>query len=127
MKGEYLVARGEGFTLIEVMMTLVILSIGLIALASMQISAMRGNSFSRRMTTAASVAEQVLEQVKNTPYNNVQSQSSTQVSASNMTFNSQVSVTNNTPPNAKTVQVTVTWSDRGKSHNLQLATVISQP
>src|SRR5262244_1298111 len=127
MKSDFLISCKEGFTLIEVMITMVVLSIGLVALAGIQISAIKGNAFSRRMTTAVSVAEQTIEQIKNTPYDNVQSQSTTQVTAANMNFNSQVNVTNTTPTNGKRVEVTVSWSDSGKSHDVRLSTIISPP
>ena len=127
MKSDFLIFHKEGFTLIEVMITMVVLSIGLVALAGIQISAIKGNSFSRRMTTAVSVAEQTIEQIKNTQYDNVQSQSSTQVTAANMKFNSQVNVTNTPPTNGKRVEVTVSWSDSGKSHDVRLSTIISPP
>ena len=127
MKSDFLIFHKEGFTLIEVMITMVVLSIGLVALAGIQISAIKGNAFSRRMTTAVSVAEQTIEQIKNSPYDNVQSQSTTQVTAANMNFNSQVNVTNTTPTNGKRVEVTVSWSDSGKSHDVRLSTIISPP
>jgi len=127
MKSDFLISHKEGFTLIEVMITMVVLSIGLVALAGIQISAIKGNAFSRRMTTAVSVAEQTIEQIKNSPYDNVQSQSTTQVTAANMNFNSQVNVTNTTPTNGKRVEVTVSWSDSGKSHDVRLSTIISPP
>ncbi len=128
MNNNFSIFVNEGFTLIEIMIALVILSFGLVALAGVQISAIKGNAFSRRITTAVSVAEQTVEQIKTTPYNNIQSQSPSQVTASNMNFSRQVSVTDNTPlPNMKTVQVTLTWNDGGKSHTVPVSTVISRP
>ena len=116
-----------GFTLIEIMIALVVLSVGLIALAGLQISAIRGNSFSKRMTTAVSIANDRIEQIKNTPYANIQSEPSTQVTASNLNFARQVTVTNNNPlPNTKTINVTVTWKDGSKSYMVPISTVISQ-
>ena len=75
----------EGFTLIEIMITLVILSIGLVALAGLQISAIKGNAFSKRMTSAVSIANQKLEQLKDTAYANILSESSTQITILNST------------------------------------------
>jgi prepilin-type N-terminal cleavage/methylation domain-containing protein len=54
-----------GFTLVESMLTLAIMSMGLLALAGLQITALRGNDLSRRMTTAVAIAEQSIEQLKN--------------------------------------------------------------
>jgi type IV pilus assembly protein PilV len=117
----------EGFTLIEIMITLVLLSIGLVALAGLQVSAIKGNAFSKRMTAAVSIANQKLEQIKDTSYANILSESSTQITQSNIRFTRQVTVTNNSPmANTKTVNVTVTWSDGSTSHSVPITTIISQ-
>jgi type IV pilus assembly protein PilV len=117
----------EGFTLIEIMIAVAIISIGLLALAGLQVSLIRGNALSQRMTAAVSVAEQTVEQIKKTPYANIQSVPSTQVQASGFNFTSQVTVMNDSPlANTKTVNVTVTWSDGLKTHTVPLTTVISQ-
>jgi type IV pilus assembly protein PilV len=117
----------DGFTLIEIMITLVILSVGLTALAGLQVSAIKGNTFSKRMTAAVSIANQKLEQIKDTDYANILSESSAQITQSNMRFTRQVTVTNNSPlANTKTVNVTVTWSDGSNSHSVPITTIISQ-
>jgi type IV pilus assembly protein PilV len=117
----------DGFTLIEIMITLVILSIGLVALAGLQASAIKGNAFSKRMTAAVSIANQKLEQIKDTAYANILSESPTQITQSNMRFTRQVTVTNNSPlADTKTVNVTITWSDGSNSHSVPMTTIISQ-
>ena len=127
MTSKFQVSIEDGFTLIELMITLVILSIGLVALVGLQVSAIKGNTFSKRMTAAVTIANQKLEQIKDTAYANILSESSTQITQSNMTFTRQVMVTNNTPlANTKTVNVTVTWSDGSNSHSVPITTVISQ-
>lgn len=57
-----------GFTLIEAMITICILSIGLLALASMQTSAIRDNSFSSGLTEASALAQQKMEELMELPY-----------------------------------------------------------
>jgi type IV pilus assembly protein PilV len=117
----------EGFTLIEIMIALVIMSIGLTALAAVQISAIRGNAFSKRMTTAVSIADEKIEQIKSIPYANIISESSIQITQSNMNFTRQVTVTNNSPlPNSRKVEVVVTWSEGSKSHSVPITTIVSQ-
>jgi type IV pilus assembly protein PilV len=122
----------EGFTLIELMITLVILSIGLLALAGLQVNAIQGNASSKRMTTAASIAERKMEEIKNSTFANVQSESATQVAAAqvdepNLNFTRSVTVTSNSPlARTKTVNVNVTWTTGSKSHTLSLATIIAQ-
>jgi type IV pilus assembly protein PilV len=118
----------DGFTLIEVMIALVIMSIGLTALAAVQISAIRGNDFSKRMTTAISIAEAKMEQIKSSSYANIISESSIQITQSSMNFTRQVTVTNNIAPltNTKMVNVTVSWSEGSKSHSVPITTIVSQ-
>ncbi len=117
----------EGFTLIEIMVALVVMSIGLTALAAVQISAIRGNAFSKRMTTAVSIADEKLEQIKSMPYVDIVSESSTQITQSDMNFTRQVTVTNNIPlANTKTINVTVNWSEGSKSHSVPFTTIVSR-
>jgi prepilin-type N-terminal cleavage/methylation domain-containing protein len=116
----------EGFTLIEIMIALVVMSIGLTALAAVQISAIRGNAFSKRMTTAMSIADGKMEQIKNGLYASIISESATQVTQSNMNFTRQVTITNGPLANTKTVNVTVSWSEGSKSHTVPITTIVSQ-
>ncbi len=51
----------DGFTLIEIMVTLVIVSIGLLATGSFTLSAMDGGEVSRERLTAVHLTEQVIE------------------------------------------------------------------
>jgi type IV pilus assembly protein PilV len=122
-----LISIEEGFTLIEIMIALVVMSIGLTALAAVQISAIRGNAFSKRMTTAVSIADEKIEQLKSSPYANILSESSIQITQSNMNFTRQVTVKDNDLlPNTKTIIVTVNWSEGSKSHSVPVTTIVSQ-
>ena len=85
--------ESAGFTLIEVMVTLVILSVAILALAKLQISAIRGNILSQNMTTAVALAEKKIEELKTTPYANIAAASATTVTAGNRNFTQQVTVT----------------------------------
>jgi len=51
----------SGFTLLEVLIALVVLAVGILGVASMQISAIRGNSHGRQITEATSVASALME------------------------------------------------------------------
>jgi prepilin-type N-terminal cleavage/methylation domain-containing protein len=53
----------RAFTLVEIMVAIVVLSIGLLASASMQFSAIRMNSFANGMTTATNLAQSRLEEL----------------------------------------------------------------
>lgn len=126
MKVQPSIGPNAGFTLVENMLTLAIMSVGLLALAGLQITALRGNDLSRRMTTAVSIAEQNIEQLKNTPYTNIQTEAASEVTASNLHFTRQVTVTNGPLPNTKSVSVLVSWQDQSKTHTLPIVTIIGQ-
>jgi prepilin-type N-terminal cleavage/methylation domain-containing protein len=126
MKGQPYIGLNAGFSLVESMLTLAIMSVGLLALAGLQITALRGNDLSRRMMTAVSIAEQSIEQLKNTPYTNIQAEAASEVTASNLHFTRQVTVTDGPLPNTKSVSVLVSWQDQSKTHTLPLATIIGQ-
>lgn len=59
----------RGFTLIEVMIALVVFAIGLLAVASMQISSIGGNSTAREVTDASALAASQVEILMGLPYN----------------------------------------------------------
>ena len=126
MKGQQSIGSNAGFTLVESLLTLAIMAMSLLALAELQITALRGNTLARSMTTAVSLAEQRLEQLKNTSYANIQAEAATQVTAANLQFTRQVTVTNGPLPNTKSVSVLVSWQDRAKTHTLPLATIIGE-
>jgi type IV pilus assembly protein PilV len=127
MKSKSSISIEEGFTLVEIMIALLVLSVGLVALAALQTSAIRGNAFSKRMTTAVSIANEKMEQLKNSSYANILSESLTQIKQSNTNYSRQVTVINNSPlPNTKTVNVTITWSEGSKSYSVPFTTIISQ-
>ena len=57
-----------GFTLVEVLIVVAIFSIGILAVASMQITAVKGNASARRVTEATALAENQLEILLELPY-----------------------------------------------------------
>lgn len=57
--------RMQGFTLIELMVALTILTIGLLAMAKMQMSSIQGNAFGGRMTTAVALGQDQMEELIN--------------------------------------------------------------
>ncbi|MCP3177385.1 prepilin-type N-terminal cleavage/methylation domain-containing protein [Desulfuromonas sp. KJ2020] len=53
----------EGFTLVELLIAVTIFAIGLLAVAGMQITSIRGNSTANIVTSGTAVAEGILEEV----------------------------------------------------------------
>jgi Tfp pilus assembly protein PilV len=121
-------SRDAGFSFIDTMLALVILTVGVLALADLQIISSSGNKSSQGLTTAASLGEAKLETIKSTPYANVVAEPPTPVTgADGTTYTRVVTVTNNSPmTNTKTVTVTLTWTDGSRTATIPMSTVIAQ-
>jgi len=120
--------REGGFSFIDVLLSLVVLTFGVLALADLQFIASSGNKASQGLTTAASLGEAKLEALKNTPYANIVAEAATPVTAADgTTYTRAVTVTNNSPMiNTKTVKVTLTWTGGSRTHTIPMSTIIAQ-
>lgn len=54
-----------GFSLPEILVTMVVLSVGLLAMAAVTTGVMKSNVLSSRMTTATALAQEKMEEVRN--------------------------------------------------------------
>lgn len=117
----------KGFTLIEVMIGLIILAIGLLAIAGMQIASTRGNSSSKNLTQATYVAQDRLEFLRNLSLTSPQLQAGNyndgSVTISGVLFNRSYTVAAN--GNLITITYTITWNG-GTNHNVTFSTFRSQ-
>ena len=116
----------KGFTLLEVLVAITILSVGLLGAASLTTGIIKGNLYSKNVTSATVVAQQTIEGIQRVGYDHANDLAGTAtVSMGGFTFASQTSVTDNTPaPNMKTATVTVSWNPGG--YSISLNTIISQ-
>ena len=58
----------KGFTLIEVLIVMAIFSIGILAVAAMQMTSTKGNASARRITEATALAENQIENLMQVSY-----------------------------------------------------------
>src|SRR4030065_1416476 len=126
--------RSKGFSLIEMLIALVVLSISLLALAALMATTAKNNSFGVHMTEAATFAQDKLEELKVTPWGNVVSGTdplprpgSTGINY-NRTWNVSTLMNPTPPPNdlLKTVTITINWND-GISHSINIFSAIRNP
>ncbi|WAC06331.1 MAG: prepilin-type N-terminal cleavage/methylation domain-containing protein [Thermodesulfobacteriota bacterium] len=62
--------KEKGFTLVELMIAVVVLAIGILGLIGLQVAAMNGNLSANKMTTAMTLAQDEIEQLKRLPLTN---------------------------------------------------------
>jgi type IV pilus assembly protein PilV len=126
-----MVFRKEGFSLIEVLICLVFLAIGLLAIASLQVTSVRGNFFSNNLMQATYVAQDRLEFLKNLALNDSllgtgSHEDGTEV-ISGLTFNRSYSVESVFDPSGNYLKInySVRWND-GTDHHISFSTIRSQ-
>ena len=121
--------KEKGYTMLEVLVAISILSFGLLSLASMQVAAINGNSGANRLTEATTWAQDKLEDLMALPGTHADLSNGNhgpQTAASgNNNYTIDWNVVDNVNPgdpidNAKLVTVTVRWQQKGAVRTTQL-------
>ncbi len=134
----------EGFSLLEVLISLAILAVGLLALAMFQITAIKGNAVASRWTVATQLSQDQMESFRRADWGNIVSSNSSGFDTGTMqpvytalpaaagaTFADNVSGVNyytvyhvnNNSSTFKTITVWTCWKDNlEKWHNVMLTT-----
>ena len=123
-----------GFTLLELLVALTILSVGLLGTAMLTTGIVRGNFFSKNITSATAIARTTIEGAQRVGYTAVNTYATDSskvppaVSMGGVSFSQSASVTNNSPAsNMKTISVTVSWNEANNAaRSVTLQTILSQ-
>ena len=120
----------KGLTLLEVLVAMVVLSLGLLALAKMQITAIQVNAISGRLTQGTAFAQDKVEQLMALPYADAKLDDQTPVGEFTTYTETRPAqgytitwtVDQDTPAvGVKTINLKVTWSNRGRQKTFLLA------
>lgn len=122
-----MIFKKEGFSLIEVLIGLIFLAIGILALASLQVTSVRGNFSSNNLMQATYVAQDRLEFLKNRPYDSaelgaVNNKDDVKVNVSGVVYDGKYTINIS---GYKEITYTVTWND-GVNHRISFSTIRSQ-
>jgi prepilin-type N-terminal cleavage/methylation domain-containing protein len=109
----------RGFTLIETLISLFILSVALLGMSSMVFSVIRATAQSKEMTTATTLLQDKMENLKNGSISSLASGNDS-ASVGNITYLRQWVIS--TVGNLKTISVTVNWTGRG-AHGVSATTL----
>ena len=117
----------KGFTLAEVLIGLVILAVGILGIAAMQITSIKSGYFSNHVTQATIFAQDKLEYLRNLPYkdSDLSSGSHNEGVLPGTVFSRQYHIAEDAGNSMKTITVTVQWIDRG-NHTISFSTIRSK-
>ncbi|MGB7573660.1 MAG: prepilin-type N-terminal cleavage/methylation domain-containing protein [Thermodesulfobacteriota bacterium] len=121
------IRKPNGFTLMEVAAGLIILAIGLLAIAAMQITSTKGGYFSNNVTQATIFLQDKLEYLKGLPYrgSDLSSGQHNEGIITGTIFSRQYTIVEDAGNSMKTITVTVQWADRG-NHSISFSTIRSK-
>jgi type IV pilus assembly protein PilV len=120
-----LLGKSKGFTLIEVLVALVILSISLLALAGFMVTTTKNNAFGAHMTEATTFAQDKLEELKVSPWEKMVSGSDQKEGSTGINYSRIWTVAERETGDLRAITITINWSDRF-NHSIKLFTVIAQ-
>ena len=117
--------KSKGFTLIEVLITLVIMAVSLLALAALMGTTTKSNSYGSHITEAATFAQDKLEELRAIPWNNIAvgSTSDQKNGSTRINYVRHLDIQEN--GNLKTITITINWVDR-TNHSLRVTSAMAQ-
>ena len=119
--------KSQGFSLLEVLVALIILSVSLLALAGLMVTTTKNNSFGNHMTEAATLAQDKLEQLRAVRWEAIPEGASTdpapQIGSTGISYVRNWTVVANGV--LKTITITVSWQDKS-NHSITLTSILSQ-
>jgi len=117
--------KSDGFTLIEILVALIILSVSLLALAGLMVTTTKNNSFGGHMTEAATFAQDKLEELRAIRWENISEGGSTDQKGGSTGINYTRNWNVATSGVLKTITISINWQDRA-NHSIRLTSVLSQ-
>lgn len=130
----FIASKQNGFTLLEVLVAMTILAFGLLGVAGLTTGIIRGNFFSKNITTATVIAETRLENIQRAGYANATAAifppgpETVSMGVGGVNFSRSTLITDNSPAaNMRTISVTVSWnSGNAGIQSVNLQTIMAQ-
>ena len=119
-------SKSKGFTLLEVLVALIILSFALLALAGLMITTTKNNAVGNYVTEAATFAQDKLEELRAIKWENLIEGNHTDPAS--LPGSTGINYTRNwnvkTSGSLKTITINVDWNDR-TAHSIRLVSVLA--
>lgn len=114
-----------GFTLIEVVIALLVLTVGIVGVLTVLPVALKASKRAMNMIQAPFFAQEKLEELKRDGYDALQE--ITETACSNPKFSYTVDVVDEaSPPNLRKVTVTISWSEGNQDYDEEFTTLITK-
>ncbi len=117
--------KPKGFTLLEVLVALIILSFALLALAGLMVTTTKNNAVGNYVTEAATFAQDKLEELRAVKWENLVEGNNTDQQGGSTGINYTRNWSAKTSGSLKTITIDVDWNDR-TAHSIRLVSVLSQ-
>jgi type IV pilus assembly protein PilV len=113
--------KESGFMLVELLIAVVVLSIGILAMMTMQVTSIRTNSSARRITQSATIGADFVEKLMGLPYvhDQLAPNSTDSFVDGRYTITWAVSADHAPIENVKTINVTVTCEEAGQQRSMR--------
>jgi type II secretion system protein I len=115
----------NGFTLIETLIVLVILAIALLALAGLMVTTTKNNSVGGHMTEAAILAQDKLEELRATRFDNILTGNDQKTGSHGIQYARNWNVATSADGNLKTITLDVGWSDE-YNHSIRIISALNR-
>ena len=113
--------KEQGFTLLEIIIAVSILTVGILAAASLQLSSIRGNHFAGETSEASAWAVTCIESLMGKSYNDADLTAGSHGPVIKGKYNiSWTVLVNDLTPGTKTVIIAVTWAEYGSPRNITM-------
>ena len=118
-------SKSKGFTLLEVLVALIILSFALLALAGVMVTTTKNNAVGNYVTETATFAQDKLEELRAVKSENLIDGNNTDQRGGSTGINYTRNWNVKTNGSLKTITINVNWNDR-TAHSIRLVSVLSQ-
>lgn len=116
----------RGLTLVETLISLAVFAIGMLGVSGLTIVIIQGNTLSQKLTAATLLAQDKLEAIYSTSYNEVLNEREVITTDNRRHYIRTVDVIEDSPDlDMKTVSITVHWANRDTSaQQVQIQTIV---
>ena len=116
--------NNKGFSLIELLVALTILAVGLLAMAGLQTTAIKGNAHGNTISQATSWAEDRIEDIRNSDYVDINYVSFPKIQTQSIYTRETEIIIDDPMSDLKRITVTVSWVANGP-HQVVLRTIVA--